>query len=36
MLSLLVFFGLSDALNELADQMSELLLACRRELMPDR
>jgi hypothetical protein len=36
MISLLVFCGLPDALNELGDQMSELLLAGRRELMPHR
>jgi hypothetical protein len=36
MLSLLVGRGLSDALNELGDQMSQLSLAGRWELMPDR
>jgi hypothetical protein len=35
MVTLLVFFGGSDALNEFGDQMSELLLAARRKPMPE-
>jgi hypothetical protein len=36
MVILLVECGLSDALNELGDQVSELLLAAHGKLVPDR
>jgi len=35
MVTLLVFCGYPDALNEFGDQVSELLLAARRKPMED-
>jgi len=35
MVTLLVFCGYADALNEFGDQVSELLLAARGKPMPD-
>jgi hypothetical protein len=35
MVTLLVFYGYADALNEFGDQVSELLLTARRKPMPE-